>query len=84
MAKLLFRLGRWSYMRRWVVIGIWFLLVAAVGGASLTIQKGYNDIFAIEGVPSQDATEMLMEEFPGTDNPAEAADVTLEIGRAHV
>ena len=77
MAKLLFRLGRWSYMRRWVVIGIWFLLVAAVGGASLTIQKGYNDIFAIEGVPSQDATEMLMEEFPGTDNPAEAADVTL-------
>ncbi|HIW90469.1 MAG TPA: MMPL family transporter [Candidatus Corynebacterium avicola] len=77
MAKLLFRLGRWSYMRRWIVIGIWFVLVAAVGGASLTIQKGYNDLFAIEGVPSQDATEMLMEEFPGTANPAEAADVTL-------
>lgn len=77
MALFLFRLGRWSYLRRWLVIGIWVALLAGIGGASLTLQKGYNDVFAIEGVPSQHATEMLMDEFPGTDNPAEASDVNL-------
>ncbi|WP_291479545.1 MMPL family transporter [Corynebacterium sp.] len=77
MALLLFRLGRWSYLRRWLVIGIWVVLLAAVGGGSLVIQKGYNDIFSIDGVPSQHATRMLMDEFPGTDNPAEASDVNL-------
>ncbi|MGO3361306.1 MAG: MMPL family transporter [Corynebacterium sp.] len=77
MAKLLFRLGRWSYLRRWIVIGVWLAIVAAVGGASLSIQKGYNDLFSIGGVPSQHATEMLVEEFPGTPNPVEAASVDL-------
>jgi RND superfamily putative drug exporter len=76
-ALFLFRLGRWSYLRRWLVIGIWAVLLAAVGGGSVVMQKGYNDIFSIDGVPSQHATEMLMDEFPGTDNPAEAADVNL-------
>nr|WP_255806719.1 MMPL family transporter [Corynebacterium kalidii] len=73
----MFRLGRWSYLRRWLVIGIWAVLLAAVGGGSMVLQKGYNDVFSIDGVPSQHATEMLMDEFPGTDNPAEAADVNL-------
>ncbi|MGV0870112.1 MMPL family transporter [Corynebacterium kalidii] len=77
MALFLFRLGRWSYLRRWLVIGIWAVLLAAVGGGSMVVQKGYNDVFSIDGVPSQHATEMLMDEFPGTDNPAEAADVNL-------
>ncbi|MGP9758465.1 MMPL family transporter [Corynebacterium sp. AOP12-C2-36] len=77
MALLLFRLGRWSYLRRWLVIGIWAVLLAAVGGGSLVIQKGYNDVFSIDGVPSQHATRMLMDEFPGTDNPAMASDVNL-------
>lgn len=77
MALFLFRLGRWSYLRRWLVIGIWAVLLAAVGGGSMVLQKGYNDVFSIDGVPSQHATEMLMDEFPGTDNPAEAADVNL-------
>ncbi|WP_420098744.1 MMPL family transporter [Corynebacterium sp.] len=77
MALFLFRLGRWSYLRRWLVIGIWAVLLAAVGGGSLVIQKGYNDVFSIDGVPSQHATRMLMDEFPGTDNPAEASDVNL-------
>lgn len=77
MALFLFRLGRWSYLRRWLVIGIWAVLLAAVGGGSLVIQKGYNDVFSIDGVPSQHATQMLMDEFPGTDNPAEASDVNL-------
>jgi RND superfamily putative drug exporter len=76
-ALFLFRLGRWSYLRRWLVIGIWAVLLAAVGGGSMVVQKGYNDVFSIDGVPSQHATEMLMDEFPGTDNPAEAADVNL-------
>ncbi|AGP31801.1 MMPL family transporter [Corynebacterium terpenotabidum] len=77
MATFLFRLGRWSYLHRRIVLVVWLGILVAVAGASTAIQKGYNDLFSIDGVPSQHATEMLMEKFPGTKNPMEDASVTL-------
>lgn len=77
MAKFLFRLAQWCYTHSKRVIAVWLLLLVAVGAAALSFQKGFNDVFEISDMPSTKATELLMEKFPGTDNPAAAAGVNV-------
>lgn len=77
MAKFLFHVGRWSYLHKRLVIAVWLIVFAAVAGVALSFQKGFNDIFEIDDVPSSHATELLMEKFPGTKNPAASADVNV-------
>lgn len=77
MAKFLFHVGRWSYLHKRLVIAVWLIIFAAVAGVALSFQKGFNDIFEIDDVPSSHATELLMEKFPGTKNPAASADVNV-------
>ncbi|ANE02973.1 MMPL family transporter [Corynebacterium crudilactis] len=77
MAKLLFRLGRWSYNRKWIVISAWLLILAIVGGLALTMQKGFSNTFTIDDTPSIDATKSLVENFPDQTNPVTAAGVNL-------
>ena len=77
MAKLLFRLGRWSYNRKWIVISAWFLLLAIVGGMALTMQKGFSNTFSIDNTPSIDATSSLVENFPDQQNPVTAAGINM-------
>ena len=74
MAKILFNLGRWSYLHKKRVIAAWLLLLVGIAAAALGFQKGFNDVFEIKDVPSTHATEMLQEKFPGTKNPAESTD----------
>lgn len=77
MAKILFNLGRWSYLHKKRVIAAWLLLLVGIAAAALGFQKGFNDVFEIKDVPSTHATEMLQEKFPGTKNPAESTDVNV-------
>lgn len=77
MAKILFNLGRWSYLHKKRVIAAWLLLFVGIAAAALGFQKGFNDVFEIKSVPSTHATEMLQENFPGTKNPAESTDVNI-------
>ncbi|MFP7365133.1 MMPL family transporter [Corynebacterium callunae] len=77
MAKLLFRLGRWSYNRKWIVISAWLLILAIVAGFALTLQKGFTDTFTIDDTPSIDATVSLVENFPDQTNPVTAAGVNV-------
>lgn len=79
-AKILFNLGRWSYLHKKRVIAAWLLLLVGIAAAALGFQKGFNDIFEIKDVPSTHATEMLQEKFPGTKNPAESTDVNIVFG----
>ena len=80
MAKILFNLGRWSYLHKKRVIAAWLLLFVGIAAAALGFQKGFNDMFEIKDVPSTHATEMLQEKFPGTKNPAESTDVNIVFG----
>lgn len=77
MAKFLFRVGKWSFQHRWVVIAIWLVLLAAIGASATTLQKGFDDKFSIPGTPSQDAAELLMEHFPEQKNPMDATGVNI-------
>ncbi|GAB3593269.1 Membrane protein YdfJ [Corynebacterium faecale] len=77
MAKLLFRLGRWSYNRKWIVISAWLLILAIVAGLALSLQRGFTDTFTIDNTPSIDATESLVENFPDQPNPVTAAGINV-------
>ena len=69
MAKVLFNLGRWSYLHKWTVIIAWALILGVVGGAAGAFQKGFDDQFSIPGMPSSIASKMIEEKFPDQPNP---------------
>lgn len=77
MAKLLFRLGRWSYLHEWRVIVTWLLLLVAAGTGAATLAKPFTSEFAISGTPSIDALITLDENFPGAGELATAPTVNL-------
>ncbi|MDS1270336.1 MMPL family transporter [Lipingzhangella sp. LS1_29] len=64
MAKLLYRLGRISFRRRWTVLSVWLLVLATLGLGALVFQEPTDDSFAIPGTESQDTIDLLEERFP--------------------
>jgi len=76
-AKLLYRLGRWSFLHKWKVIVAWLLLLAAVGGAAALLMKPMTSEFSIKGTPSIDATYKTMDLFPEGGNPANSPSVNV-------
>ena len=77
MAKLLFKLGRWSYVHKWRVIIAWLLLFGAAAGGAFSLMKPFTSEFAIDGTPAIDALDLLDQNFPGQGNIATAPGVNL-------
>ena len=69
MAKVLFKLGRWSYLHKWTVIVAWLLILTGLGGSVAAFQKGFMDQFSIPGMPSAVASRMIESKFPDVPNP---------------
>ncbi|GAB2571886.1 membrane protein [Paractinoplanes abujensis] len=64
MATFLYRLGRFSFRRRWTVALAWVaVLIAAVAGMAL-LQKPTTAAFSIPGTPAQQTIDLLSERFP--------------------
>ncbi|HEX6231714.1 MAG TPA: MMPL family transporter [Jiangellaceae bacterium] len=66
MAVLLYRLGRFSYRRRWYVALSWIALLVLTGIGSATIAGDNSESFEIPGTESQAAFDLLNERFPGS------------------
>jgi RND superfamily putative drug exporter len=64
MATLLYRLGRASYRRRKLVVVLWLVLLAAVGGAAVAFKGPTSSNFTMPGTESQRAIDSLQHEFP--------------------
>jgi RND superfamily putative drug exporter len=64
MATLLYRLGRASFRRRKLVVALWLVLLAALGGAALAFQGPSSSDFTMPGTESQRAIDALQREFP--------------------
>lgn len=64
MSTLLYSLGRWSYRHPWRVLATWLLLLIAVGGGALGLNKGFDNSFSIPGTESQEGLEQLSRTFP--------------------
>ncbi|MFY1674334.1 MMPL family transporter [Plantactinospora sp. WMMB334] len=64
MATLLYRLGRASFRRRRLVVVLWLVLLAALGGAAVAFMGPTSTNFTIPGTESQRAIDALKQEFP--------------------
>ncbi|MFJ5103600.1 MMPL family transporter [Streptomyces sp. NPDC088554] len=68
MSTFLYRLGRFSYRRKWTVIIGWFVVLCALGVAAVTLMKPFTSGTSIPGTEAQRTIDVLDKEFPsGTD-----------------
>ena len=63
-ATFLYRLGRFSYRRRWVVLLSWLALFVLAGVGAATLSGTTSDSFSIPDTESQEAFDLLAERFP--------------------
>jgi RND superfamily putative drug exporter len=75
MATFLYRLGRFSYRRRWLVTGVWVLLLALAGVGATTLSGPISNAFSIPGTESQKALDLVGERMPGSGAGAGSARV---------
>jgi RND superfamily putative drug exporter len=64
MATFLYRLGRASFIRRKLVLGVWIVVFLASALAAATLSGPTSTSFSIPGTESQEAIDMLQERFP--------------------
>ncbi|MGP4004357.1 MMPL family transporter [Streptomyces sp. 8N706] len=67
MATFLYKLGRFSFRRRWFVALIWVALLTAVGFGAASAPKATSNSFSIPGTEAQRTFDLLDERFPGLD-----------------
>ncbi len=61
MSSVLYRMGRFSASRPWVVIGAWVAIAIVVVVAAGTVGRELEDSFAVPGLDSQVAVDLLSE-----------------------
>ncbi|MFV2010722.1 MULTISPECIES: MMPL family transporter [unclassified Micromonospora] len=64
MATLLYRLGRTAFRKRHLVVAIWLIALVALGSAALAFRGPTVSNFSIPGTESQEALDLLQEQFP--------------------
>ena len=70
MATFLYRLGRFSFRRRRLVLMLWIAVLAAIGiGARRCCPASTSDTFTIPGTQSQKALDLLAEGVPAGRRP---------------
>ncbi|MFZ2173006.1 MAG: MMPL family transporter [Rhodococcus sp. (in: high G+C Gram-positive bacteria)] len=65
MAGLLYRLGKFSFRRKWLVAGAALLMLVLMGVAAATLSKPTSDTFSIPGIPAEKAMDLMDARFPG-------------------
>lgn len=63
MASFLYRVGRFSFERRWTVLIIWVVAIAAIGGAAVASGLKMTEALTIPGTESAKAQEILEDRF---------------------
>ncbi|MFF1384743.1 MMPL family transporter [Arthrobacter sp. NPDC058288] len=66
MALLLYRLGKFSYRHRWLVISVWLAVMLAVGGAAAAFHGTLSNNFQIPGTETQRMADKLKSELPSS------------------
>ena len=64
MALFLYRLGLFSYRRRWLVVSLWLAVLVAVGGSAAAFHGTLSNNFQIPGTETQRIADKLKEELP--------------------
>ena len=56
--------ARWSYRRRWTMLGIWVAALIGSGFLASTVGGDYSNDFSLPGAESQEAYDLLLDRFP--------------------
>lgn len=64
MATFLYRMGRWAFRRRRLVIGLWLGVLVLAGVAAAMAPSGQDEDLSMPGTESQKAFDLLDERFP--------------------
>jgi RND superfamily putative drug exporter len=80
--SVLYRLGGLCARRRWTVVGVWVLIVAALAIAARTAGPNTNDNLTLPGTDSQQATDLLTARFPQQANGTNPVVLTAPAGQA--
>ena len=64
MATYLYRLAKFSFRRRWLILSVWMLVLIGAGVGAATLSRPSSDRFTIPGIESQQAIDLLAEKFP--------------------
>ncbi|MBT2520505.1 MMPL family transporter [Arthrobacter sp. ISL-28] len=64
MALLLYRLGKFSYRHRWLVISLWLAILLAVGGSAAAFHGKMSNNFQIPGTETQRMLDKLKQDLP--------------------
>src|SRR4029453_17749436 len=64
MALLLYRLGRFSYRHRWLVLSAWLAVLVAVGGSAAAFHGTMSNNFQIPGTETQRMLDKLKQDLP--------------------
>jgi RND superfamily putative drug exporter len=75
MATFLYRLGWFSFRRRWLVTSVWVLVLALAGVGAATLSGPISNSFSIPGTESQKALDLVGERMPGSGADAASARV---------
>ncbi|MEV6773081.1 MMPL family transporter [Nocardia sp. NPDC051030] len=65
MSVYLYRWGRFAFRRKWIVLPIWLVLFMLLGSLGAKLQEPMSNDFNIPNLPSERATKILDEHFPG-------------------
>lgn len=80
MASFLYRLGKFSYRRRWLVISLWLAVLVAVGGSAAAFHGTMSNNFTIPGTETQQMADKLKEALP--ESSGGSASVVFEAGES--
>lgn len=64
MATYLYRIGKFAYRRKGVVLAAWLALLILMGIGAATLSGPTKDTFSIPGTPAQQAQDLMAERFP--------------------
>ncbi|GAB2668715.1 hypothetical protein GCM10027088_54370 [Nocardia goodfellowii] len=65
MSVYLYRWGKFAFRRKWIVLPVWLVLLAVLGGVGGWLSKPMSDEFSMPALPAQRATDILDKQFPG-------------------
>jgi RND superfamily putative drug exporter len=64
MALLLYRLGKFSYRHRWMVVSLWLAVLVAVGASAAAFHGTLSNNFQIPGTETQRIADKLRQDLP--------------------
>ena len=65
MSVLLYRFGKFAFRRKWIVLPIWLVVLVGLGATAGAVSQPMEDDFSMPDLPSERATKIMDQHFPG-------------------